>query len=98
MYIVFCLCRVIDCMQIALILVIIAIILTLLINRNRYRAGNRYQSYKSEKRCNALRNQLLNLVHSDIAERLINSAKRQHPGKSERWYLEKVIYDLQRGR
>ena len=31
------------------------------------------------------RRKLLNLVHRYTADRLINSAKRQHPGKSERW-------------
>lgn len=85
-------------MPIALIFIIIAIILTLLINKNRHRGGNRYHPRKSDRGCRTLRRKLLNLVHHDTAERLINSAKRQHPGKSERWYLEKVIYDLQRGR
>lgn len=81
-----------------LIFIIIAIILTLLINKNRHRGSNRYHSGKSDKGCKPLRRKLLNLVHHNTADRLISSAKRQHPGKSERWYLEKVIYDLQRGR
>ncbi|WP_414621841.1 hypothetical protein [Calothrix sp. CCY 0018] len=81
-----------------LIFIIIAIILTLLINKNRYSSGNRYYPRKSDKGCKPLRRKLLNLVHYDTADRLISSAKRQHPGKSERWYIEKVIYDLQRGR
>ncbi len=85
-------------MPFGLIIIIIAIILTLLINRNRRRGVGGYRAYQSDKGCKALRRKLLNLVHRDTAERLINSAKRQHPGKSERWYLEKVIYDLQRGR
>jgi|AGSF01.1.fsa_nt_gi hypothetical protein len=33
-----------------------------------------------------------------LAERLLNHAREKHPGKSERWYAEKVIYDLRRGR
>ena len=81
-----------------LIFIIIAIILTLLINKNRPSGSNKYHFGKSDKGCKALRRKLLNLVHRDTADRLISSAKRQHPGKSERWYLEKVIYDLQRGR
>jgi len=85
-------------MPIPLILIIIAIILTLLINKHRLSGGNRYYSRKSDRGCRELRRKLLNLVHYDTADRLIDSAKRQHPGKSERWYLEKVIYDLQRGR
>ena len=85
-------------MSIPLILIIIAIILTLLINKQRRGGGDRYYSRKSDRGCRELRRKLLNLVHYDTADRLIDSAKRQHPGKSERWYLEKVIYDLQRGR
>ncbi|MGD1912583.1 MAG: hypothetical protein ACFB2X_17555 [Rivularia sp. (in: cyanobacteria)] len=85
-------------MLVALIFIIIAIILTLLINKNRDRLGNSHRSHSSDRGCKALRHKLLTLVHRDVAERLIRLAKRQHPGKSERWYLEKVIYDLQRGR
>ncbi|MGB6300449.1 MAG: hypothetical protein WBF90_30335 [Rivularia sp. (in: cyanobacteria)] len=81
-----------------LIFIIIAIILTLLVNKNRSSRGNGYHPRKSDRGCKALRRKLLNLVHHNTADRLISSAKRQHPGKSERWYLEKVIYDLQRGR
>lgn len=33
-----------------------------------------------------------------LAKRLLNHAREKHPGKSEKWYAEKVIYDLQRGR
>jgi hypothetical protein len=81
-----------------LIFIVIAIILTLLINKKRPSEGNRYHSGKSDRGCKELRRKLLNLVHHNTADRLISAAKRQHPGKSERWYLEKVIYDLQRGR
>jgi Tfp pilus assembly major pilin PilA len=31
-----------------------------------------------------------------LAKRLLEDAKLRYPGKSERWYLEKVLYDLQR--
>ena len=85
-------------MSIPLILIIIAIVLTLLINKQRLGGSSKYHSRRSDRGCKALRRKLLNLVHYDTADRLISSAKRQHPGKSERWYLEKVIYDLQRGR
>ncbi|AFY56996.1 hypothetical protein Riv7116_4577 [Rivularia sp. PCC 7116] len=85
-------------MPIALIFIIIAIILTLLVHKKRNGGSNRYHARTSDRGCKALRRKLLNLVHHNTADRLINSAKRQHPGKSERWYLEKVIYDLQRGR
>jgi hypothetical protein len=43
---------------------------------------------------------LLQAVKGDkaLAKRLLNHAREKHPGKSEKWYAEKVIYDLRRGR
>ncbi len=32
------------------------------------------------------------------AKRLLKQAKLRYPGKSERWYIEKVLYDLGRDR
>ncbi|MEL6224525.1 MAG: hypothetical protein AAFR31_17965 [Cyanobacteria bacterium J06627_8] len=32
----------------------------------------------------------------DLAKRLLEQAKFKYPGKSDRWYVEKVIYDSQR--
>lgn len=48
----------------------------------------------------SLRRKLLLLLHEDqqAAERLVQQASFRHPGKSPDWYLEKVIYDLQRDR
>lgn len=48
----------------------------------------------------SLQRKLLLLLHEDqqAAERLIQQASFRHPGKSPDWYLEKVIYDLQRDR
>ncbi len=31
-----------------------------------------------------------------LAKRLLESARLRHPGKSDRWYQEKVLYDLER--
>ena len=31
-----------------------------------------------------------------LAKRLLDNARQRHPGKSEQWYVEKVIYDLER--
>ncbi|WP_144415963.1 hypothetical protein [Calothrix sp. 336/3] len=47
-----------------------------------------------------LEKHLLNLVAGErqTATRLISHAKRQNPGKSQQWYLEKVIWDLERDR
>ncbi|MDF5725634.1 MAG: tetratricopeptide repeat protein [Rhizonema sp. PD37] len=46
------------------------------------------------------RQRLLRLVggYWEIAQRLIEQAKNQYPGMSEEWYVEKVIYDLERDR
>ncbi len=45
-----------------------------------------------------LRRELLTIVHSnqDTADRLIAYEKRNHPGHTDQWYLEKVIYNLRR--
>ncbi len=31
-----------------------------------------------------------------LAKRLLEQAKFKYPGKSDRWYVEKVIYDIER--
>ena len=43
---------------------------------------------------------LLKAAHGDakLAERLLEQARFKYPGKSENWYVEKVIYDLNRDR
>lgn len=47
-----------------------------------------------------LQSRLLILVGGNVAtaERLIESEKEKNPGKTESWYWEKVIYDLERDR
>jgi hypothetical protein len=41
---------------------------------------------------------LLQAVKGDraLATRLLEGAKLKYPGKSDRWYIEKVIYDIER--
>ncbi|MEG4804181.1 hypothetical protein QUB63_25235 [Microcoleus sp. ARI1-B5] len=34
--------------------------------------------------------------NKSLAKRLLANARDRYPGKSERWYAEKVIYDLER--
>lgn len=60
---------------------------------------NQQPSYSSRPR-EELRRRLFPLVHGDwnLAERLLESVRRNHPGRSEDWYWEKVIYDLERDR
>ncbi|MEM1368287.1 MAG: hypothetical protein AAGG02_09765 [Cyanobacteria bacterium P01_H01_bin.15] len=47
-----------------------------------------------------LQHELMTMLHNDqgAANRLLNLEHRKHPGKTEQWYIEKVIYDLQRDR
>lgn len=47
-----------------------------------------------------LQHQLLRLLEGDrdLAMRLISQVKIKNPGKSVDWYVEKVIYDLERDR
>ena len=61
---------------------------------------NIWERIGEDRKCAALRRELLNRVHHrrEIAERLLASTRKNHPGRSQRWYLEKVIYDLKRGR
>jgi tetratricopeptide (TPR) repeat protein len=49
---------------------------------------------------NPLRQHLLKLVggQTEIAERLLEQAKYCYPGMSDDWYIEKVIYDIERDR
>jgi hypothetical protein len=47
-----------------------------------------------------LQKKLLRMLHHDQAtlDRLLRAAEYRHPGRSQQWYLEKVIYDLERDR
>lgn len=33
-----------------------------------------------------------------VAERLLNHLRKKHPGQTEQWYVDKVVYDLERDR
>ncbi|NEP43777.1 MAG: hypothetical protein F6K35_32950 [Okeania sp. SIO2H7] len=61
---------------------------------------DKFQDWLEQSKCDALRRELLALVQhqQDVADRLIDGAKAEYPGNTERWYLEKVIYDLKRDR
>ncbi|QSJ18873.1 hypothetical protein JYQ62_09025 [Nostoc sp. UHCC 0702] len=47
-----------------------------------------------------LKNRLLVLVQGDnqLAHRLVKQVKSRNPGRTEDWYLEKAIWDLERDR
>ena len=47
-----------------------------------------------------LEHRLMQLLRGDrtAAQRLLDRAREQNPGRPENWYWEKVIYDLERDR
>ncbi|NET35271.1 MAG: hypothetical protein F6K19_25125 [Cyanothece sp. SIO1E1] len=62
--------------------------------------ANQYQRVSEQTPGLSLNRELLNLVHGrrDVATSLLSFEKRRNPGHPESWYLDKVIYDLKRGR
>lgn len=50
--------------------------------------------------CRELESKLLLLLNNerDTAERLVRQVMKSNPGQTEKWYLEKVIWDLERDR
>ena len=67
---------------------------------NKWWQGYRQSVYETSQRhrSNELHHELMSLLHNrtDTAQRLVNLEKIKHPGQSESWYLDKVIYDLRR--
>ena len=57
-----------------------------------------FKNIKQDLRVPPLRREILKRISPETAERLIASERMKNPGKSEQWYLEKVLYDLKRGR
>jgi hypothetical protein len=53
---------------------------------------------KDQKRSGGFPPALMRAVKGDraLAQRLVEGARLKYPGKPDRWYVEKVIYDLQR--
>lgn len=83
----------------------IGVALTAIHERNRpsnKRTSNRRFSTPTNvtKANSKLQRKLLRLLHEDqrVADRLITQATFRYPDKSPDWYVEKVIYDLERDR
>ncbi|MBW4599154.1 MAG: hypothetical protein KME29_05935 [Calothrix sp. FI2-JRJ7] len=68
---------------------IIFIGLFIFIYTYRHQNNARYKQIRIDIECAALRQKSLKLVSQDTAERLIALAKRNNPGKPERWYAKK---------
>ncbi|MEH2269074.1 MAG: hypothetical protein V7K68_11675 [Nostoc sp.] len=62
--------------------------------------GRVSNSYRNDPRNRYLQTDLLTLLKGDVAsaKRLLAQQRRKNPGQSDNWYLEKVIYDLERDR
>ena len=59
---------------------------------------SRYKQRNYRNKSSALRRELLKRVDKKTANRLIRYEKLKNPGKPEHWYLDKIVYDLKRGR
>lgn len=57
-------------------------------------------SWHNAKNADGIDRRLLEAVKGNrgLARRLLKHARVKHPGQSDRWYVEKVIYDLERDR
>jgi hypothetical protein len=53
---------------------------------------------RSRRSSGSIPGHLLQAVKGDraLAHRLLEGARLKYPDKSEKWYVEKVIYDIQR--
>lgn len=62
--------------------------------------GRVSRSYRTDPRNRNLQHQLIGMLRGDtaLAKRLLRQQRQMHPGRSDNWYLEKVIYDLERDR
>ncbi|TBR60275.1 hypothetical protein B4U84_05185 [Westiellopsis prolifica IICB1] len=63
-------------------------------------AGSKTGIISFEQASGKLRNRLMTLLHDDreAAKRLFTQAQLKFPNKTADWYIDKVIYDLERDR
>lgn len=66
--------------------------------RFRFPLVSQLNRMNEQRKCYHLRQQLSKRVPISTADRLVDYEKIQYPGKTESWYLDKVLYDLTRGR
>ncbi|MEH1967375.1 hypothetical protein [Nostoc sp.] len=62
--------------------------------------GKVSKAYFGEPKNRELQKRLLVLLQGDVkaAQRLLTQQRQMRQGQSDKWYLEKVIYDLERDR
>ena len=58
-----------------------------------------FQTMREGWQAGNLDKELLELVRDrQVAERLLEASRKNNPSMSKKWHLEKIIYDLKRGR
>jgi hypothetical protein len=63
----------------------------------RVQWSERFQEFQDNQKCAPIYRQIVTIVRDpEIADRLIEAARKKYPYKSKSWYLEKVLYDVQR--
>ena len=86
-----------------LIFVTLVVLSTLWAQKNTRRSNRSHQKQSGGKWGGiqwggSISRELLQATKGDreLAERLLNHARSKYPGKSAHWYLDKVLYDLER--
>jgi len=82
--------------QAFIILAVTVVLIILYFYQIRSRKGERKQGSLWQECHRKLR--LPPKIADETIERFIKSLKRSHPNHPEKWYLEKIIYDLDRDR
>lgn len=63
------------------------------------RVSHRIQTIKEDWQARDLSKELIELVRDpEVAKRLLDASRKHNPDKPKKWHLEKIIYDLKRGR
>lgn len=64
------------------------------------RRRKRSRSRQTRPQFSPLQQRMMTLLAGDwsAVERLVTGVRQRHPGRSETWYWEKVIHDLERDR
>jgi hypothetical protein len=82
---------------IAWILLVISVFLYI---KQQSKFSGKSSSYRNDPKNRQLQSDLLAILQGDVrtAKRLLKQQRQSAPGRSDNWYLEKVIYDLERDR
>jgi uncharacterized protein HemY len=91
--------------RLATVAIVLALIILLVLYardpfRGNHGTGRGSGTNRPRQASRHMQTKLLKLMHGDRkgAERLLQQARLKYGGKSEDWYCEKVIFDLERDR